>query len=123
MPQQAPLRLGQQLVAPVQRRAQRLMPRQRGAPAAGKQCEAIVEAPGDLLDAERRRPGRSELDGERNAVELPADRGDRRQLLALRRKSARSERVRATNSCTALCSRTSSDASRCCAGTSSAGTR
>ena len=56
-PQQRPLRLGQQVVAPVERRPQRLLARQRGPAAAGQQPEAVVQPPGDLLD--RQRPARA----------------------------------------------------------------
>jgi hypothetical protein len=51
--QEHALGLEQQLVAPVERRPQRLVPRQCRPPAASRQVEAIIEAGGDLLDAER----------------------------------------------------------------------
>ena len=47
-------RLVEQVVAPVDRRPQRLLARQRGPAAAGQQAEAVVEAGGDLLDAAAR---------------------------------------------------------------------
>jgi hypothetical protein len=44
--------LGQQLVAPVERRPQRLVPRQGRPPSAGQQSEPIVETGGERLYAE-----------------------------------------------------------------------
>ena len=69
----------QQLVAPVDDGAQRLLPRQRRPGAAGEQAEPIVEAGRDLLDRERTRAGRGELDGERQPVEAGADLRHRRE--------------------------------------------
>src|SRR5439155_3048295 len=77
-PQDDALRLGQQLVAPVERRAQRLLARQRRAAAACEEPEAIVEPRRDAFDAERGDARGGELDGERHAVEAAAD-GRRRR--------------------------------------------
>src|SRR5260370_78436 len=78
-PQDGALDGGKQLVAPVERRTQRLMPRQRGAVAAGEQPEPVVEMGGELFQPERGGAGRRQLDGERDAVEATTDRaGDRR---------------------------------------------
>ena len=63
----------QQIVAPVQRRAQGLMPRQRGAPARGQQPEAVVEQDRDLFRPPHERTRSGELDGKRNAVEATTD--------------------------------------------------
>jgi hypothetical protein len=49
--------------------------RQRGAAAAGEELESVVEPLGDLRDREHSRPRGRKLDGERNAVETPADVG------------------------------------------------
>src|SRR5438445_6731150 len=62
--QDHPLRVGQQLVAPFECRVQRLLTRQRRPDAGREQSEAIVEAGGDALDAERGDPRRGELDRE-----------------------------------------------------------
>ena len=78
--QQQALRLRQQLIAPVERRAQRPMPRDCSAAPAGQQREAIAQAGGHLLDPQHGRAGRGEFDGERYAVEVPADRGNRREV-------------------------------------------
>ena len=48
-PQQGALRLGQQAMAPVDERAQRLMPLQGGAAAVRQQREAVVQAFGHLF--------------------------------------------------------------------------
>ena len=69
----------EQVVAPVDRRRERLLARQQRAAAAGEQAEAVVEPREDLVDAHRAHPRRRELDGERDAVEARADRCDRRR--------------------------------------------
>ena len=80
-----PLRLGQQVVAPVERRPQRLLARQRRPAAAGQQPEAVVQPRGDLLDRQRPHPRRRQLERQRDAVQPPADRGHRRRV---RRRSS-----------------------------------
>ena len=85
--QQGPLRLRQQLVAPVQRRTQGLVPRQRHAAAGRQQAEAIIQEVGRLRKSQRRGARRREFDGKRDAVELPADRGDQRQVFRARREA------------------------------------
>ena len=87
MTQQALLFLRQQLVAPVERGSQGPVPRDRGAASAGQQREAIAQAGGHLLGSDKGGAGRGELDGERNAVEMPADLGDRRKILWLWREA------------------------------------
>jgi hypothetical protein len=77
--QDGPLDGGEQLVAPVERRPQGLVPRQRGPVAAGEQPESIVQTGGELVHPERGGAGRRQLDRERDAVEAPTDRArDRR---------------------------------------------
>ena len=71
-------------MAPVEHRPQRPMPWQRGTASAGQQREAIAQAGGNLLNAKRGGARRGELDGQRDAVEPPADRDDRRQVLGAR---------------------------------------
>src|SRR5262249_45802022 len=62
--QQTALRLRQKLIAQVERRAERLVPRQRRSVAGGQKSETIVQARCDFLDAEGGGPGGGELDGE-----------------------------------------------------------
>ena len=50
--------LGKQAIAPIERRPQRLMPRQRCPPTARQQVEEIVETNSQFLDAERGGPRR-----------------------------------------------------------------
>ena len=69
----------EQVVAPVERRAQRLLARKRRAAPAGEQLEAVLQADVDLVDRQRVRARRSELERERNAVEVVADGRDRRR--------------------------------------------
>ena len=79
-PEQRPLRLGQQPVAPVDQAAQRLVPRERRPAAAGQQAEAVVEPRGDLLDGERPHARGGQLDRQRDAVQPLADLGHRRRV-------------------------------------------
>src|SRR5579864_8738539 len=55
---------------------------QRGAPPSGKQCEPIADVGEDLVDANCCGLRSRELDRQWNAVEMPADRGDRPGLIA-----------------------------------------
>ncbi len=71
----------EEVVAPVDQRAQRLVPRQRGARASGEKPQSLVEAPADFLDGHRAHACRSEFDRERDAVELRADRRERRRVV------------------------------------------
>ena len=77
--QQALLPLGQQVMAPVDRRAQRALARRRSPATVGQQPEAVVHAGQDLLNSQHPDPGGRQLDGQRNAVQRPAERGDRRK--------------------------------------------
>jgi hypothetical protein len=85
--QQDAFKLVQQLVTPVERRPQRLVPRRGRPPSAGQQTEAIVETGGESLDAERGGTRRRQLDRQRESVELPADRCNYRHKAAVRRKT------------------------------------
>ena len=81
----------EQLVAPVERRPQRLVARQRRAAAAGEQAEAIVEAGRELFDAERGRrappPARSRAGCRRGA-------GRSRRVIAALARVRREARLR-----------------------------
>src|SRR5262249_23621720 len=68
------LGFGKKLVAPVERRPQRLVAWQCRAATLGEKIETVVEPSSELLHPERRGAGRRQLDGERDAVELPTDR-------------------------------------------------
>ena len=67
--QQHALRLGQQVMAPVDQRPQGLLTGQRGATAAGEQPETVVEPGGDLLHGQHADPRRRQLDRQRDPVE------------------------------------------------------
>ena len=73
----------QQVVAPVDRGAQRLVVRHGGRVALGEQAEALVQSRGDLVHRKRIHARRRELDGERDAVETPADVRDGRGVAAI----------------------------------------
>ena len=80
------LGLGQQLVAPVKRRSQRLMTRQCGPAAARQQGEAIVQPRGQTLDAECIDTGRCEFECQRDAVEAATNSGDHGDVARVRRE-------------------------------------
>ena len=69
-------------MAPVDRRAQRLQPRQRAALPAGQQVEAVGELSGDALDRQDAHARGGQLDGERDAIEVLADLGDAGSVVA-----------------------------------------
>ena len=75
--QDGPLRLGQQVEAPVDRRPQRPVPRQRRAAAAGQEPEPVVEASRDLGGRQRADPRGGQLDRQRDAIQPAADLRDR----------------------------------------------
>ena len=64
---------GEQVVAPVDRGAQRLLAGQRGATTGAEHVEALAQARGDLIERQRGRASRGELDRQRHAVQTPAD--------------------------------------------------
>ena len=78
--QQDALRLLEQLVAPVERSLQSLLPRRRGAAACTQQPEAVVEAVGEGVGRKCVDPGGSQLERERQSVEPMADAGNRRPV-------------------------------------------
>ena len=71
-----PLPLVQQSMTPVERRAQRLLPRECRACAACEEPEAFIEPRCERVDAKRRGACGRHFDRERDAVEPPADRRD-----------------------------------------------
>jgi hypothetical protein len=71
-----PLRFAEQVVGPLERGAQRPVALGAHTPAARQQPEHVVETLGDLGRAQRSRPRRGELDGQRNAVETSTDAND-----------------------------------------------
>ena len=74
----APL-VREQVVAPVQRRAQGAVARQGRAPALGQQRKAVIERGGDRRQIERIAARRRQLDRQRQAIELAADRRNQRE--------------------------------------------
>src|SRR4051812_12057471 len=87
MAQYRALGLGEQLVAPIERRPQCLLPRQRRPPATGEQVETIIESLRELFDAKGRGAGRGKLDRKWHAVEAPANCGDRVRNLSVGRET------------------------------------
>ena len=77
--QQNLLPLGQQVMAPVDRRAQRTLARRRSRATVGQQPEAVVHTGQDLLNSQHPDPGGRQLDSQRDAIQRPAERGDRRK--------------------------------------------
>ena len=73
--QRGPLALVDQTIAPVQRCAERLMPRRRGSSSAPLQLQPAVEQRCDLPQSVNADAHRGELDRQCNAVELAANLG------------------------------------------------
>ena len=71
----------EQVVAPLDGGAQGLLARARGAAAGGEDVEAVAQAGGDLLEREGGDARRGQLDGQRHAVQAPADLLDRRLVV------------------------------------------
>jgi hypothetical protein len=71
--QEAALGLAQELIAPVDGRAQRLLARDGRPAATGEQAELVVEARRDALDRQHLDPRGGQLDRQRDAVQAPAD--------------------------------------------------
>ena len=90
--QDHPFGVGEQLPAPVDDRAQRLVPRQRGAAAAGQQAEPVVEPVGELIEGHGAQPGRGQFDRQRHPVQRPADAHHRRQRAGRRPRGRRAPR-------------------------------
>ena len=95
-----PLVVEQQVVAPLDDRAERLLAGQGGAGAARQQPEPVVEAVGELLHRDQPAPGGGQLDRERETVEPGADVFDdgRRRRASRRCGAARRRRGRRTAS-------------------------
>ena len=74
------LRSGQQVVAPLDRRPQRLMANGQVAVSCGQELERTGDPRQDLRRREEVAPGRRELDRERDSVEQAADLGDGRRV-------------------------------------------
>ena len=70
----------EQVVAPVDRRAKRLLARRHVARAAGQQVKALLEPGEQRLRGEQLDPCGGKLDREREAVEADADLGNRRRV-------------------------------------------
>ena len=75
------LPLIEQVVTPVDERAQCLLPRQSVAASAGQHPEPLVEPFAELARTERPHPRCRKFDGKGNAVEPPADVGHDRRVL------------------------------------------
>lgn len=80
-PQQDPLGLVEQLVAPVDRRPERLLPGRGRSVAHRQQPEPVLDPGVDLLHGQHPAQGGGELDGERHPVERRAEPGDVRRVL------------------------------------------
>ena len=80
------LRLGQQLIAPLQRRLQRPVLRLAGRAAAGQQLEPRVQPGQDLPRRQRPQPDRGQFDRQRDPVQRPAHPGHRRAVARIDRE-------------------------------------
>ncbi|GAA2640289.1 hypothetical protein GCM10010411_95690 [Actinomadura fulvescens] len=86
-PQYGAFGVVEQFPAPVDDSAERPVPWQCGAAAAGEQPEPVTETARDLCRGQRPQPGRRQLDGERDAVELAADGHDVRRRRVVHREA------------------------------------
>ena len=66
----------EEVVGPIDEGPERLLARERGSSAASEQPEALVEPVPQLIECQRARPPRGELQRQRDAIEAPADIGD-----------------------------------------------
>ncbi len=85
-PEDGLLGVVEQVVAPLQRSAQGLVPAQGGARTPSEQLEARIELVAHGAQAERGYSCRCQLDGERQAVEPAADVDDERHALVVQRE-------------------------------------
>ena len=75
-PEEHPLGLAKEVVAPVDRRAERPLTRQGRAAPAGQDPEAVLEAGEEVVESEDVDPGGRELDRQRDAIEPATDTRD-----------------------------------------------
>src|SRR5271166_6960459 len=87
MAQDRALGLGEQLVAPIERRPQCLLPRQSRPPATGEQVETIIEPRRELLDTKGCGARRGKLDRQWHAVKPPTNGGDRVRNVSVGRET------------------------------------
>ena len=80
-PHQELLVVLQEVVTPVDHRAQRLLARERRARSSSQEAEAMIQPAIDLFDGERSHPRRRQLDRQRDPIEPMADGNERRGVL------------------------------------------
>src|SRR3954471_18816453 len=85
--QQASLCVREQIMAPIQGRAQCSMPRKRGATSGSQDREPISQAGSHQFNPENPGTNRSEFDGEWYTVETSTDRGNRHKVINTRGES------------------------------------
>ena len=103
-PPEHPLLFGvEKAVTPLERGAQRLVPAEHGARTGSEHVEAFVEPRAQAFHAEQRHARGGKLDGQRNAVEPPADLDDRIDVVGpqdeVRRHGLRARREELDRSC------------------------
>ena len=86
---QRPLVRLEQVVAPLQRRLERLLPCRRRVAAGAEHAEAVVESLRDRRRTERSQAAGGELERERQAVESKADAGNVHRVLLVEREAGR----------------------------------
>ena len=77
---QQPFGPAAQLIAPLDRGPQRLLPGRVGAAAPGQQAQPVAQPLIDLLRGQHRQPRRGQLDGQRQPLQPAADPGHRRHV-------------------------------------------
>src|SRR4029453_3649856 len=78
--------VSQEIVAPVDQRAQRLLARKRCPVAAREQAETVGQPRRDLLDRERAAARGGQLERKRDAIKALADSGNRRRVVVAQRE-------------------------------------
>ena len=78
----------QQLVAPLERRSQRLVTAQRSPPTPGKNVEALIELVAQAFDTQQRHARSCEFDSQRYPIETPADISNHRLVLGAKFEAA-----------------------------------
>jgi len=91
-PEYRPLGPGEELVAPFEGRAQRLVPRHRRLSPAGEQLKTIVEVHGEATQAQGVDPRCRKLDGERQSIQPATDVSDERSVVIGELELARERR-------------------------------
>ena len=88
-PEQFAFRFVKQVIAPVERRGECLVPRQGGAPAARQDAKTVPEVSGQIAQPETADSGSRQFQRQRDTVEPAANLDNRRRVRVAERESVR----------------------------------